>query len=545
MSLSTTAPAPATAARHHVPDEHADARLREAAARIATSLARFAATHSRRSTVSESPVLVEDVVAGEESHRVRGELFALAAANPVVLVTIERHADQCPSRDELRAAYGLTAVESRVAVLLAERMSNHEIAELLDVTEYTARRHTERVMRKLGVNRRTAVRHELVRCMERRRASAASAARTPGEGTSADAGPAGRPGQHASRAGAVEHGEAMPSRWLVARPRARGVRKHGTSSGQSKERIIVLLSRERERQAVSDALGDEVVVQFAAELNELHPPWVNPAPIGVLAELESGREKKLEQVLRKLRRAVPDVPVWGYAPLDRISVRQAVRLAAHGLIVDVITTVDDLEARSRVLLSDAREWSEGEALWRVWEPWVAPETRGIVAGCIEASVRSATTYQLARKMNSSLRSLSRQTTKAKLPTARRMLTLCRLLRAMHRLDHRAASVKAIASELGYPSVAALRMQLTYATGLRLSRLKSGSRFAALAEVVHAELSEPRAHSTSSASRGARSGRARAGEARARDASRTGGTAHGESPRRGRRRKPDRSRGRNS
>ena len=156
MSLATKAPASATAARHHASDEHADARLREAATRIATSLARFAASHSRRSTISESPVLIEDVVTGEEAHRVRGEVLALAAASPVVLVTIERHPAGYPSHDLLRASYRLTVVESRVAALLAERMSNREIANILGVTEHTARRHTERVLRKLGVTRRNA-----------------------------------------------------------------------------------------------------------------------------------------------------------------------------------------------------------------------------------------------------------------------------------------------------------------------------------------------------------------------------------------------------
>lgn len=508
MSLATTAPASATAARHHASDEHAEARLREAATRIATSLARFAATHSRRSTISESPVLVEDVVTGEESHRVRGEVLALAAASPVVVVTIERRPAGHPSYEQLRSAYGLTAVESRVAALLAERMSNREIAQILGVTEHTARRHTEHVLRKLGVNRRTAVRRELLRCVEGSEASFASAGApgegTPSEGTSTGSEPDRRPALEAATTPPIETHGAGPARWLVARPRARSGKKRSARSGPAKEKIIVLLSRERERQAVRDAMGDEVVVQFAAELGELYPPWLGASPIAVLAELHKVDERKLERALRTLQRAAPAVPVWVYAPLDRLSVRQAVRLAAHGLIVDVITTFDGLEARSRALLGDAREWSEGEALWGVWESWVGPETREIVAECIEASARNAPTRQLARRMNTSTRSLSRQMARLELPTAQHMLALCRLLRAMHRLDHRAASVKAIASELGYPSAAAFRLQLTYVTGLHFSRLKPGGRFTALAERVGEEMSELRARSARSARRGGRS-----------------------------------------
>ncbi|HET7552530.1 MAG TPA: LuxR C-terminal-related transcriptional regulator [Gemmatimonadaceae bacterium] len=539
-----TTPASATVARHHPSDEHADARLREAATRIAASLAHFAANHSRRSTISESPVLVEDVVTGEEAHRVRGEVLALAAASPVVLVTIERHPAGHPSYDQLRAAYGLTAVESRVAALLAERLSNREIAQLLGVTGHTARRHTERVLRKLGVNRRTAVRRELLRSLERSQAGAGSSG-TPGEGTSTDTEPARRRGQGAGSAAAVEPHGAVAARWLVARPRVSRTRKRSARHGQPREKIIVLLSRERERQAVRDAMGDEVVVQFAAALEELHPPWVGLAPVAVLAELENGHERELEHVLRKLQRAAPAVPVWVHAPLDRASVRLAVRLATHGLIVDVITTVDDLQPRLRALLSDARAWSEGEALWGVWEPWVVPEAREIVSACVEASARDATTRHLARKMNTSARSLSRQMTQLKLPAAPRMMALCRLLRAMHRLDHRAASIKAIASELGYPSAPALRMQLTYVTGLRFSRLEPGSRFATLAGLVHAELSELRSRSTKPVRRGTRSGSRRPADTPARGDRAGGAKPHAKTPIRKTQRKPNRALGRHS
>lgn len=544
MSLATTAPASATAARDRASDDRTGVRLREAAERIAASLVRFAAAHSRRSTISESPILVEDVVTGEEAHRIRGEVLALAAATPVVLVTIERQAAAYPSHDQLRAVYRLTPTESRVGLLLAERLTNREIARLLDVTEHTARRHTEHVLRKLGVNRRTAVRRELLRCLVQSPGSALTAG-LPAGGSSTGGESARRPAHEAgSTPPAGTHG-ATAARWLVARPRVRGARKRGAPRGRANEKIIVLLSREHERQAVRDALRDEVVVQFAAELRELHPPWLGTAPIAVLAELEKGGERKLERALSALRRAAPAVPVWVYAPVDRASVRQAVRLAARGLIVDVITTVDDLEARSRALLGEAREWSEGEALWGVWEPWVRRETREIVARCVEASAGNATTRQLARKLNTSTRSLSRRMMLLGLPTAQRMLAICRLLRVMHRLDHRAASVKAIASELGYPSAAALRMQLTYVTGIRFSQVKSGGRFAALAEVARSEMSELRTRSIGSARRDGASTRGRARADQESVASPSAGKSRYASPRREPRRKPDRRSGRNS
>jgi DNA-binding CsgD family transcriptional regulator len=44
-----------------------------------------------------------------------------------------------------------------VALLLAERRSNTEIAGALGISPHTAKRHTERVLGKLGVSTRRAV----------------------------------------------------------------------------------------------------------------------------------------------------------------------------------------------------------------------------------------------------------------------------------------------------------------------------------------------------------------------------------------------------
>ncbi len=59
--------------------------------------------------------------------------------------------------DALREQYGLTAREVEVARLLADGLSNSEVAERLGVRENTARNHTERVMKKLGTSKRARV----------------------------------------------------------------------------------------------------------------------------------------------------------------------------------------------------------------------------------------------------------------------------------------------------------------------------------------------------------------------------------------------------
>jgi DNA-binding NarL/FixJ family response regulator len=56
-----------------------------------------------------------------------------------------------------RETFGLTPRESHVAALLAHGASAKEVATELAVTVSTARRHTESVLRKLGVNSRAKV----------------------------------------------------------------------------------------------------------------------------------------------------------------------------------------------------------------------------------------------------------------------------------------------------------------------------------------------------------------------------------------------------
>jgi DNA-binding CsgD family transcriptional regulator len=98
---------------------------------------------------------------------VRWEVRSARRRAPILVVAIE-HPPDAPSEDDLRQ-FGLTRQEMHVARLLAERRSNKEIARDLGVTEHTARRHTEKVLLKLQVHRRTAVREALLRARKPRR----------------------------------------------------------------------------------------------------------------------------------------------------------------------------------------------------------------------------------------------------------------------------------------------------------------------------------------------------------------------------------------
>jgi DNA-binding CsgD family transcriptional regulator len=72
------------------------------------------------------------------------ELLRFGNAGPQMLTT-------------LRQKYRLTPTQARVAALLADRLTNAEIASELRVRPNTARRHTEAVLLRLGVNSRFKV----------------------------------------------------------------------------------------------------------------------------------------------------------------------------------------------------------------------------------------------------------------------------------------------------------------------------------------------------------------------------------------------------
>ena len=81
-----------------------------------------------------------------------------ASASTPDSVTVDSRRVELSLEQALRRAFRFTRSEARVALLLAARSSNREIAEELDVTEHTARRHTEKVLSKLGIHHRIEVR---------------------------------------------------------------------------------------------------------------------------------------------------------------------------------------------------------------------------------------------------------------------------------------------------------------------------------------------------------------------------------------------------
>ena len=79
----------------------------------------------------------------------------VAGARPVLLVavTVPPPPRPAPAPGDVAARLGLTPRQAEVAVLLAGRYSNKEIASALSISVHTARHHVEAVLARLGVPR--------------------------------------------------------------------------------------------------------------------------------------------------------------------------------------------------------------------------------------------------------------------------------------------------------------------------------------------------------------------------------------------------------
>jgi DNA-binding NarL/FixJ family response regulator len=81
---------------------------------------------------------------------------ALAARETLVRLGARVDAILGPFDDEPRSALGLSRREFEVLRLLAEGLSNRQIAERLVLSEHTVHRHVANILRKLGVGSRSA-----------------------------------------------------------------------------------------------------------------------------------------------------------------------------------------------------------------------------------------------------------------------------------------------------------------------------------------------------------------------------------------------------
>jgi DNA-binding CsgD family transcriptional regulator len=110
-------------------------------------------------TASRTATPEREVRTALRVYRVRRSVATEGLLGPAgaQIVALQPMVVQPLTDEELRDRYGLTAREIVVARLLAEGQTNAELARRLQISPFTARNHTERVLGKLGISSRAKV----------------------------------------------------------------------------------------------------------------------------------------------------------------------------------------------------------------------------------------------------------------------------------------------------------------------------------------------------------------------------------------------------
>lgn len=132
---------------------------------LAGSVRPLAAPRWRDAPAGPAPP-AREVRTARATYRLRATVLPEGAFDSFgsVLVTVERVGGAAwPAPERVRERLGLSAREAEVALLLAEGLSNAALADRLFIAPATARRHTENVLGKLGLSKRSAVAAALLR----------------------------------------------------------------------------------------------------------------------------------------------------------------------------------------------------------------------------------------------------------------------------------------------------------------------------------------------------------------------------------------------
>ncbi len=95
---------------------------------------------------------------GYQSYYLRGYLDRISLPIPTLMVVVERF-PALPTPALLRSAFNLTRREVEVTQLLVQGLTDREVAKELFISVHTARRHSENVLRKLGISSRAGIAH--------------------------------------------------------------------------------------------------------------------------------------------------------------------------------------------------------------------------------------------------------------------------------------------------------------------------------------------------------------------------------------------------
>lgn len=101
-----------------------------------------------------------EVRTSAHAYRLRSTLVTpgiLGSAGTIMIAYEQVAVPVLPPAEALRKHFGLTRREAEVTLLMAEGLSNQDVADRLFVSSHTARRHTENVLSKLGLHSRKAI----------------------------------------------------------------------------------------------------------------------------------------------------------------------------------------------------------------------------------------------------------------------------------------------------------------------------------------------------------------------------------------------------
>lgn len=119
-------------------------------------LIRAVATFAQEHTRGASPPPSRTLLLASGAYVLRATHDASILEGPGLLVFVER-LSVLPPAAALQTRFGLSPREAEVTLLLAQGHSDKSVADVLFISPHTARRHAERVLKKIGVSSRSAV----------------------------------------------------------------------------------------------------------------------------------------------------------------------------------------------------------------------------------------------------------------------------------------------------------------------------------------------------------------------------------------------------
>ncbi len=129
---------------------------RDPLARAAHTLADELRATLRRSAPRRLSTMQRDVSLPSGCYDLRAFFDVSLLADPGVLVIVER-TSPLPPPVALQRHFGLTPREAEVALLMAQGLPDREVADSLVISPHTARRHAEKVLKKMGLSSRAGV----------------------------------------------------------------------------------------------------------------------------------------------------------------------------------------------------------------------------------------------------------------------------------------------------------------------------------------------------------------------------------------------------